>query len=92
MYYIDELTFKQIGEVLGVTESRICQIHTQMVLALRSRMVDPDIASRVSRRRATSKSASAAMVPITMMNPSQATRSLGVSPACELREELPPAA
>jgi RNA polymerase sigma factor for flagellar operon FliA len=92
MYYIDELTFKQIGEVLGVTESRICQIHTQMVLALRSRMVDPDIASRVSRRRATSKSASAAMAPMTTLNPGQLARPLGVSQACELREELPPAA
>ena len=92
MYYIDELTFKQIGEVLGVTESRICQIHTEVVLALRTRMVDPDIASRLSRRRATSKSASAAMVPMTTLNPGQPARSLGVRRACQLREELPPAA
>jgi RNA polymerase sigma factor for flagellar operon FliA len=51
MYYTDELTFKEIGRVLGVTESRICQIHTETVLSLRSRIVDPDIASRLSRRK-----------------------------------------
>jgi RNA polymerase sigma factor for flagellar operon FliA len=51
MYYRDELTFKEIGGVLGVTESRICQIHTETVLALRGRLVDPDIAARLSRRR-----------------------------------------
>jgi RNA polymerase sigma factor for flagellar operon FliA len=51
MYYSDEMTFKEIGHVLGVTESRICQIHTETVLALRARIVDPDIASRLSRRK-----------------------------------------
>ncbi len=51
MYYRDELTFKEIGQVLGVTESRICQIHTETVLALRGRLVDPDVAARLSRRK-----------------------------------------
>ena len=51
MYYRDEMTFKEIGQVLGVTESRICQVHTETVLALRGRLVDPDVASRLSRRR-----------------------------------------
>jgi RNA polymerase sigma factor for flagellar operon FliA len=51
MYYRDELTFKEIGQVLGVTESRICQIHTETVLALRGRLVDPDVAARLPRRR-----------------------------------------
>ena len=35
MYYEQELTLKQIGEVLGVTESRVSQIHTQAVARLR---------------------------------------------------------
>ena len=51
LYYQDELTFREIGEVLGVTESRICQIHTEAVLTLRNRMVDPDILARFPRRR-----------------------------------------
>ena len=51
MYYQDELTFKEIGEVLGVTESRICQIHTEAVLSLRGRLVEPDVVARLGRRR-----------------------------------------
>ena len=35
LYYYEELTLKEIGEILGFTESRICQIHTKSVLKLR---------------------------------------------------------
>jgi RNA polymerase sigma factor for flagellar operon FliA len=35
LYYQEELTLREIGEVLGVTESRVCQIHTQAVARLR---------------------------------------------------------
>jgi RNA polymerase sigma factor for flagellar operon FliA len=52
LYYQDEMTFKEIGQVLGVTESRVCQIHTEAVLALRGRLVDADVVARLSRRRA----------------------------------------
>ena len=38
LYYHEELTLREIGEVLGVTESRVCQIHTQAVLRLRSKL------------------------------------------------------
>ena len=38
LYYYEELTFKEIGEVLGVTESRICQIHTRILATLRARL------------------------------------------------------
>ncbi len=41
LYYYESLTLAQIGEVLGVTESRVCQIHTKAVLQLRSRMASP---------------------------------------------------
>ncbi len=40
LYYYEGLTLAQIGEVLGVTESRVCQIHTKSVLQLRARLVD----------------------------------------------------
>ncbi len=36
LYYFEGLTLGQIGEVLGVTESRVCQIHTKAVLHLRN--------------------------------------------------------
>ena len=36
MYYDDELNLREIGEVLGVTESRVSQIHSQALMLLRS--------------------------------------------------------
>jgi RNA polymerase sigma factor FliA len=35
-YYVEELTMKEIGAVLGVTESRVSQVHTQAVVRLRT--------------------------------------------------------
>ena len=41
LYYYDEgLTLAEIGQVLGVTESRVCQMHTKAVLQLRTKMHD----------------------------------------------------
>lgn len=37
LYYYENLTLQEIGRVLGVTESRVCQIHTKSVIHLRSR-------------------------------------------------------
>lgn len=36
LYYHEGLTLKEIGRVLGVTESRVCQIHTKAILRLRA--------------------------------------------------------
>ncbi len=36
LYYYEELTLKEIGEVLGVSESRACQLHARAVLSLQS--------------------------------------------------------
>jgi RNA polymerase sigma factor FliA len=38
LYYYDELTLREIGEVLGVTESRVSQLHTKAILRLRARL------------------------------------------------------
>ena len=38
LYYDENLTLAEIGDVLGVTESRVSQIHTRSVLQLRSRL------------------------------------------------------
>ncbi|MBI5230902.1 MAG: RNA polymerase sigma factor WhiG [Coriobacteriales bacterium] len=38
LYYYEGLTLKEIGQVLGVTESRVSQLHTKAVLRLRARM------------------------------------------------------
>ena len=43
MYYYDGLTLMEIGQVLGVTESRVCQINTKALRQLRSKLADrPD--------------------------------------------------
>ena len=38
LYYYEELTFKEIGKVLKVSESRICQIHTKIIATLRTQL------------------------------------------------------
>ena len=38
LYYDEELNLKEIGEVLGVSESRVSQLHSQAAQRLRSRL------------------------------------------------------
>ncbi len=40
LYYDEELNLKEIGEVLGVTESRVCQIHGQALARVRARVAE----------------------------------------------------
>jgi len=40
LYYEQELNFREIADVLGVTESRVCQLHSQAVARLRSKLKD----------------------------------------------------
>jgi RNA polymerase sigma factor FliA len=42
LYYFEGMTLNEIGEVLGVTESRVCQIHTKAVGQLRIKLADDD--------------------------------------------------
>jgi RNA polymerase sigma factor for flagellar operon FliA len=40
LYYDEEMNLREIGQVLGVSESRVCQIHSQATLRLRSRLAN----------------------------------------------------
>ena len=40
LYYNDELTFKEIGKVLDITESRVCQLHARAILNLKAMIQD----------------------------------------------------
>jgi len=48
LYYYEELTLREIGEVLGVTESRVSQLHTKAILRLKGRLTGASDASRAS--------------------------------------------
>lgn len=38
LYYYEDLNMKEIGNILGITESRVCQIHTKAVIRLRGKL------------------------------------------------------
>ncbi len=38
LYYLDELTMKEAGKVLNITESRVSQIHSQAIMRLRAKL------------------------------------------------------
>ena len=40
LYYDDDLNLREIGDILGVSESRVCQIHGQALTRLKARMTE----------------------------------------------------
>ncbi len=51
LYYEQDLNLREIGEVMGVTESRVCQLHSQAVMRLRARILGQDAAQVKPRKR-----------------------------------------
>jgi RNA polymerase sigma factor for flagellar operon FliA len=50
LYYEQELNLREIGEVMGVTESRICQLHTQAIARLRTQFAGEVPAAKKRRK------------------------------------------
>ena len=50
LYYDEELNLREIGEVLGVSESRVCQLHSQAISRLRARLFGEAGAATPARR------------------------------------------
>ena len=50
LYYEQELNLREIGEVMGVTESRVCQLHSQAISRIRSR-ISGEVAKPCKARR-----------------------------------------
>jgi RNA polymerase sigma factor FliA len=49
LYYYEELTLREIGEVLGVTESRVSQLHTKAILRLKARLAGTPVRASLDR-------------------------------------------
>ena len=50
LYYEQDLNLREIGEVMGVTESRVCQLHTQAIARLRAQVVGELPAARKRKK------------------------------------------
>jgi len=50
LYYEQELNLREIGEVMGVTESRVCQLHSQAIARLRSQVIGELPAAKKRRK------------------------------------------
>jgi RNA polymerase sigma factor for flagellar operon FliA len=51
LYYEQDLNLREVGEVMGVTESRVCQLHSQAIMRLRARMLgEQEVVKRAKRR------------------------------------------
>ena len=48
LYYVEELSYVEIGQILGVSESRVCQLHARAIVRLRAELSE----SPAERRRA----------------------------------------
>lgn len=48
LYYDEELNLREIGEVLGVSESRVCQLHSQAIARLRARVIGEAAVAKAS--------------------------------------------
>lgn len=70
LYYFEELTFKEIGKTLEISESRVCQIHGRAVIALKSVLAGNSSGGGKSRRQKRSGGNSENVTPAT---PSQTT-------------------
>ncbi len=51
LYYEQDLNLREIGEVMGVTESRVCQLHSQAISRLRAAMAVAGVPQGAGRRR-----------------------------------------
>lgn len=51
LYYEQDLNLREIGEVMGVTESRVCQLHSQAIARLRVAVVGDGVAAKPAAKR-----------------------------------------
>ena len=69
LYYEQDLNLREIGEVLGVTESRVCQLHSQAIARLRARVFSSE---QVTKKEKTASKAAVSAKVATAKNKGQA--------------------
>ena len=87
LYYQDELTLREIGEVLGVTESRVCQIRSAAILTLRGRLGAPESRGRGHARTMNRPGGGAARGGGAATDAAEAGLPLGTRPALGSRAQ-----
>lgn len=56
LYYVEELTMKEISRIMDVSESRVCQLHTQALVRLRSSFTNSDTEDQPKKLKSTASS------------------------------------
>jgi hypothetical protein len=84
LYYCEELTMREIGQVLEVTESRISQIHTTAMLHLRATLqnLTHEADAPAASPRAGCPSVVVASRPPSAVHPVSCNPNLAMAPAC----------
>ena len=87
LYYYEELTLKEIGEILDVTESRVCQIHTKAIMRLRGKIERHEgresigrLTADLQRTQSTSETAAAEPTKSSVMETVDLTACLTAAP------------
>ena len=55
LYYVDELKMREIGEILGMSEARVSQLHASAIASLRSRLLDAGQLKKILQPRRTAR-------------------------------------
>ena len=58
LYYVEELTMKEISRVMDVSESRVCQLHAQALVRLRTLFAEPSVQGKPTKVKTTVSSMS----------------------------------
>jgi RNA polymerase sigma factor for flagellar operon FliA len=48
LYYVEDLSYAEIGTILGVSESRVCQLHARAIVRLRTEVAEPEMFSEAA--------------------------------------------
>jgi len=70
LYYYEDLTLREIGDILGISESRVCQIHARAILSLRAMLQNPEISTAVNPSEGSTRS------PVSLSSGEHANRSI----------------